>query len=72
MGLIETATAALEKFYTDNNLALVQIRRSGQPFVEAGEAPTPPPSTWGDGGYKGSQGPPPPLRFPALFSIQFS
>ena len=55
VGLIETATAALEKFYTDNNLAmsLVQVRR--QPFVEAGEAPTPPPSTW-EGGYSGSQG----------------
>merc|ERR550537_1497717 len=57
VGLIETATAALEKFYTDNNLGLVQVRR--QPFVEAGEAPTPPPSTWGSeyGGSKGeSQG----------------
>merc|ERR1719313_2324773 len=53
VGLIETATAALEKFYTDNNLALVQVRR--QPFVEAGEAPTPPPSTW-EGSYTGSQG----------------
>jgi hypothetical protein len=56
VGLIETAMGALEKFYTDNNLALVQVRRQRQPFVEAGEAPTPPPSTWGDGGYKGSQG----------------
>merc|ERR1719311_26419 len=55
VGLIETATAALEKFYTDNNLAmsLVQVRR--QPFVEAGEAPTPPPSTW-DSEYTGSKG----------------
>merc|ERR1719379_1797635 len=56
VGLIETAMGALEKFYTDNNLALVQVRRHLQPFVEAGEAPTPPPSTWDDGGYKGSQG----------------
>merc|ERR1719443_2044379 len=55
VGLIETATAALEKFYTDNNLGLMQVRRSGQPFVEAGEAPTPPPSTW-EGEYTGSQG----------------
>jgi DNA repair exonuclease SbcCD ATPase subunit len=53
VGLIETAAAALEKFYTDNSLKLVQVRR--QPFVEAGEAPTPPPSTW-DSGYTGSQG----------------
>jgi chromosome segregation ATPase len=57
VSLIETAVAALDKFYTDNNLNLVQVRR--QPFVEAGEAPTPPPSTWGSeyGGSKGeSQG----------------
>merc|ERR1719443_2720776 len=53
VGLIETAAAALEKFYTDNSLKLVQVRR--QPFVEAGEAPTPPPSTW-EGSYTGSQG----------------
>merc|ERR1719198_2121510 len=55
VGLIETATAALEKFYTDNNLQLVQVRRAGQPFVEAGEAPTPPPSTWGSE-HTGSKG----------------
>merc|ERR1719199_1164993 len=55
VGLIETAVAALEKFYTDNNLGLMQVRRSGQPFVEAGEAPTPPPSTF-EGDYTGSQG----------------
>merc|ERR1719379_1310189 len=55
VGLIETAVAALEKFYTDNNLGLMQVRRSGQPFVEAGEAPTPPPSTW-DSEYGGSKG----------------
>merc|ERR1719313_1508335 len=57
VSLIETAVAALDKFYTDNNLNLVQVQR--QPFVEAGEAPTPPPSTWGSeyGGSKGeSQG----------------
>merc|ERR1719316_709438 len=34
---------------------LAQVRRVKQPFVEAGEAPTPPPSTW-DGEYGGAKG----------------
>jgi hypothetical protein len=52
--LIENAIGALGKFY--DNAALVQVRRAKQePFVEAGEAPTPPPSTW-EGEYGGQQG----------------
>jgi hypothetical protein len=48
--LIEKAIGALGKFYSDNNLALVQRQ---EPLVAAGEAPAPPPSTWeGDYGVK--------------------
>jgi len=58
--LIQTAIGALEGFYERNNLAfasLKTVRRVEQePFVEAGEAPTPPPSTWGEEGYGGSKG----------------
>merc|ERR1719421_2136169 len=51
VGLIETAIGVLKEFYTKNNLALVQQ----EPFVAAGEAPTPPPSTW-DTTYGGAKG----------------
>merc|ERR1719473_2630472 len=51
VGLIETAVGVLKEFYTKNNLALTQQ----EPFVAAGEAPTPPPSTW-DTGYGGAKG----------------
>merc|ERR1719301_515513 len=52
--LIEKAKGVLEKFYTDNNLALAQLK-AGQPVVVAGEAPPPPPTTWSEpyGGAKG-------------------
>merc|ERR1719169_180098 len=54
--LVGTAVAALQKFYTDNGLAFAQVRRVGQePFVTAGEAPTPPPTTW-DSEYGGAKG----------------
>merc|ERR1719453_956349 len=51
VGLIETAIGVLQDFYTKNNLNLLQQ----EPFVAAGEAPTPPPSTW-DTGYGGAKG----------------
>merc|ERR1719472_738782 len=54
--LVGTAVAALAKFYTDNGLSFAQVRRVKQePFVAAGEAPTPPPTTWNNeyGGAKG-------------------
>jgi hypothetical protein len=57
--LIQTAIGALEGFYERNGLSfasLTSVRRVQQePFVEAGEAPTPPPSTF-EGGYGGSKG----------------
>jgi predicted nucleic acid-binding Zn-ribbon protein len=55
VGLIENAMGVLESFYQENGLMLAQVRRVTQPFVEAGEAPTPPPSTWSAeyGGAKG-------------------
>merc|ERR1719353_2876247 len=55
VGLIENAMGVLENFYAENGLNLAQVRRVQQPFVEAGEAPTPPPSTW-DGEYGGAKG----------------
>jgi len=55
VGLIENAMGVLENFYAENGLKFVQVRRVQQPFVEAGEAPTPPPSTW-DGEYGGAKG----------------
>merc|ERR1719172_30539 len=54
--LVGTAVAALQKFYTDNGLSFAQVRRVKQePFVAAGEAPTPPPTTW-DSEYGGAKG----------------
>jgi len=54
IGLISTAVGVLESFYQDEGLALVQ---KAEPFVAAGEAPTPPPSTWENGsGYGGAKG----------------
>merc|ERR1719473_1914696 len=53
VGLIETAIGVLKEFYTKNNLALLQMKQ--EPFVAAGEAPTPPPSTW-DTTYGGAKG----------------
>jgi len=55
VGLIENAMGVLENFYAENGLNLAQVRRVKQPFVEAGEAPTPPPSTW-DSEYGGAKG----------------
>merc|ERR1719181_1922480 len=62
VGLVENAIGVLEKFYSENGLMLARtaahVRRVKQPFVEAGEAPTPPPSTgWSKGeGYGGAKG----------------
>merc|ERR1719198_986989 len=43
--LIENAKGVLEKFYEESGLMLAQVRRVKQePFVAAGEAPTPPPA----------------------------
>jgi hypothetical protein len=53
--VVENAIQVLKSFYQNNELAapgFVQVRRSTQP---AGEAPTPPPSTW-DNEYKGASG----------------
>merc|ERR1719321_906811 len=61
--LIGKSKDVLQKFYTDNGLALAQTgshvaKRSGsaQPEVVAGEAPPPPPSTFNEpyGGNKGA------------------
>jgi len=52
--LIGRSIEALEKFYQDNNLALVQSQVGRQPLVAAGEAPAPPPTTW-DAGYGGKK-----------------
>jgi len=53
--LVGNAITALKSFYEREDLKFVQVRRVTQPFVESGEAPTPPPSTF-EGGYGGSQG----------------
>merc|ERR1719428_616066 len=50
-GLIEKAKGVLEKFYSDNQLALLT---AGQPVVVAGEAPPPPPTTWSEP-YRGAK-----------------
>merc|ERR1719456_37547 len=53
--VVENAIAVLKSFYENNELnapGFVQVRRAEQP---AGEAPTPPPSTWGSE-YKGASG----------------
>merc|ERR1719191_2285714 len=61
--LIGKSKDVLQKFYTDNGLALVQTAShvsqqggSAQPEVTAGEAPPPPPTTWQEpyGGNKGA------------------
>jgi chromosome segregation ATPase len=60
--LIETAVDALEKYYgflqtpTDFLQKKAEVRRVRQPFVEAGEAPTPPPDTWEADSYKKAEG----------------
>jgi len=45
ISFIKQATKALEKFYDDNNLNLVQVQRQPELVVEAGKAPPPPPTT---------------------------
>jgi predicted nucleic acid-binding Zn-ribbon protein len=55
--LIGKSKDVLEKFYSDNQLALSQTAAHvAQPEVTAGAAPPPPPTTWADpyGGNKGS------------------
>jgi len=57
VGLIEKAVEALSKFYSDNNLALVQGKKKAKatpPELEAGKAPPPPPGTW-DESYGGQK-----------------
>jgi len=54
--LIMASKSVLEKFYSDNSLALAQMKAHGkQPVVVAGEAPPPPPTTFSEpyGGAKG-------------------
>merc|ERR1719224_234162 len=54
--VVENAIAVLKSFYENNELnapGLIQVR--AQKTEEPGEAPTPPPSTWGDT-YKGASG----------------
>jgi len=56
--LIASAKDVLQKFYTDNGLALAQVHKQArhtQPVVTAGEAPPPPPTTFSEpyGGAKG-------------------
>merc|ERR1719265_2940158 len=54
INLMGAAVDVLNKFYTDNKLAMLQ-RLAQAPVVEAGAAPPPPPSTWSEpyGGAKG-------------------
>merc|ERR1719386_40724 len=55
--LIGKSKDVLEKFYSDNGLALLSSKvKVQQPEVVAGEAPPPPPTTWSEpyGGNKGS------------------
>merc|ERR1719316_2197013 len=55
--LVGKSKDVLEKFYSDNGLALAQVKSHvAQPEVTAGEAPPPPPTTWSEpyGGNKGS------------------
>merc|ERR1719191_1130772 len=61
--VVGTATKVLEDFYKNNGLMLAQIDTTPAPAGEGvgtgGVAPTPPPSTWGDGdaaGYGGATG----------------
>merc|ERR1719456_1071142 len=61
--LIGKSKDVLEKFYSDNGLALAQTASrvaqhggSAQPEVVAGEAPPPPPSTFGGEPYGGNKG----------------
>merc|ERR1719261_1229181 len=61
--LIGKSKDVLEKFYSDNGLALSQSKAhvashggSAQPEVVAGEAPPPPPSTFGGEPYGGNKG----------------
>lgn len=54
ISLLDKAIASLKKFYTDNNLALVQIRKHLQ--KGPGEAAAPPPKTWDDANYGGAKG----------------
>merc|ERR1719387_2849945 len=61
--LIGKSKDVLEKFYSDNGLALAQTGRrvvehggSAQPEVVAGEAPPPPPTTFGGEPYGGNKG----------------
>merc|ERR1719311_1407822 len=49
--------SVLEKFYSDNSLALAQTKAHGkQPEIVAGEAPPPPPTTFGGEKYGGAKG----------------
>merc|ERR1719331_1436820 len=57
--LVKNAQGVLEKFYQEKGLMLAQVRRVKQePFVAAGEAPTPPPAGFDDysGGSRQSTG----------------
>merc|ERR1719440_2208220 len=57
--LVKNAQGVLEKFYQEKGLMLAQVRRVKQePFVAAGEAPTPPPAGFDDysGGSRQSKG----------------
>merc|ERR1719316_759855 len=57
--LIGKSKDVLEKFYSDNGLALAQTGsrvRVAQPEVVAGEAPPPPPTTFGGEPYGGNKG----------------
>jgi len=54
IALIESSSAVLEKFYSDNQLALLQGHRQ-EPFTVAGEAPADAPGTW-DSTYGGARG----------------
>merc|ERR1719482_2359467 len=60
--VVENAIAVLKSFYQNNELTapgFVQVSGKAEKDEQPGEAPTPPPSTWGDGAdaeYKGASG----------------
>merc|ERR1719478_1445691 len=52
---VDNAKKVLQKFYSDNNLNLMQKAKQPVSGMAAGDAPPPPPATW-DGAYGGKTG----------------
>jgi hypothetical protein len=54
--VVGNAMKVLTDFYAKENLAIAFVQVAETQTQPAGEAPTPPPSTWEEGGYKGAGG----------------